>query len=122
VLAEHQWFIAQPPEQAQIHVWGEHHEGLASSSLAPREAARPVPSGWQLSGHYSFSSRCDYPQLAIIGAFLAEKGDPRSIAYPWCRSPRPKIADDWQVLGFLGTGSRSLVLHDARSRWRPTAG
>jgi 3-hydroxy-9,10-secoandrosta-1,3,5(10)-triene-9,17-dione monooxygenase len=80
VLAEHQWIIAQYPEQAQIDVWGEDPLAVASSSLAPREAARPVPGGWRLSGHYPFSSGCDYAQWAIIGAFLSEKGDPRSIA------------------------------------------
>src|SRR6516165_8120338 len=40
VLAEHQWIIAQYPEEAQIDVWGEDPEAVASSSLAPREAAR----------------------------------------------------------------------------------
>ena len=62
VLAEHQWIIAQYPEQAQIDVWGDDPEAVASSSLAPREAARPVPGGWRLSGHYPFSSGCDYAQ------------------------------------------------------------
>ena len=73
VLAEHQWIIAQYPEQAQIDVWGEDPLAVASSSLAPREAARPMPGGWRLSGHYPFSSGCDYAQWAIIGALLSEK-------------------------------------------------
>src|SRR5262249_21176444 len=34
VLAEHQWIIAQYPEQAQIDVWGDNPEAVASSSLA----------------------------------------------------------------------------------------
>jgi Acyl-CoA dehydrogenase, C-terminal domain/Acyl-CoA dehydrogenase, N-terminal domain len=60
VLAEHQWIIAQYPEAAQIDVWGEDPLAVAASSLAPREAARRVPGGWRLSGHYPFSSGCDY--------------------------------------------------------------
>jgi hypothetical protein len=47
VLAEHQWIIAQYPEAAQIDVWGEDPLAVASSSLAPREAARRVPGGWR---------------------------------------------------------------------------
>jgi hypothetical protein len=43
VLAEHQWIIAQYPEHAQIDVWGDDPEAVASCSLAPREAARRVP-------------------------------------------------------------------------------
>ena len=112
VLAEHQWIIAQYPEQAQIDVWGDDPEAVAASSLAPREAARRVPGGWRLSGYYPFSSGCDYAQWAIIGAFLGEKGDPRHIAYLLVPLAEAEIVDDWQVLGLLGTGSKSLVLHD----------
>jgi 3-hydroxy-9,10-secoandrosta-1,3,5(10)-triene-9,17-dione monooxygenase len=112
VLAEHQWIIAQYPEAAQIDVWGDDPEAVASSSLAPRAAVRHVPGGWRLSGHYPFSSGCDYAQWAIIGAFLGEKGDPRSIAYLLVPLDEVEIADDWQVLGLLGTGSKSLVLRD----------
>jgi 3-hydroxy-9,10-secoandrosta-1,3,5(10)-triene-9,17-dione monooxygenase len=112
VLAEHQWIIAQYPEQAQIDVWGENPEAVAASSLAPREAALPAPGGWRLSGNYPFSSGCDYAQWAIVGAFLGEKGDPRHIAYLLVRLAEIEVVDDWQVLGLAGTGSKSLVLHD----------
>jgi 3-hydroxy-9,10-secoandrosta-1,3,5(10)-triene-9,17-dione monooxygenase len=112
VLAEHQWIIAQYPEAAQIDVWGEDPEALASSSLAPRAAAKRVAGGWRLSGRYSFSSGCDYAQWAIIGTFLGEKGDPRHIAYLLEPLSEAEIVDDWQTLGLLGTGSKSLVLDD----------
>jgi alkylation response protein AidB-like acyl-CoA dehydrogenase len=112
VLAEHQWIIAQYPEQAQIDVWRDDPEAVASSSLAPREAARPVPGGWRLSGNHPFSSGCDYAQWAIIGAFLGEKGDPRHIAYLLVPLAEVEIVDDWHVLGLAGTGSKSLALHD----------
>src|SRR5499427_7136411 len=112
VLAEHQWIIAQYPEQAQIDVWGDDPEAVASSSLAPRAAAKPVPGGWRLSGRYTFSSGCDFAQWAIIGAFLGEAGDPRRVAYLLVPLTEIEIVDDWQVLGLLGTGSKSLVLRD----------
>jgi alkylation response protein AidB-like acyl-CoA dehydrogenase len=112
VLAEHQWIIAQYPEQAQIDVWGDDPETVASSSLAPRAAAKPVAGGWRLSGRYTFSSGCDYAKWAIIGAFLGQAGDPRSVAYLLVPLSEVEIVDDWQVLGLLGTGSKSLVLDD----------
>jgi alkylation response protein AidB-like acyl-CoA dehydrogenase len=112
VLAEHQWIIAQYPEQAQIDVWGDDPLAVASSSLAPRAPARRVPGGWRLSGRYTFSSGCDFAQWAILGAFLGEAGDPRSIAYLLAPLAEVEIVDDWQVLGLAGTGSKSLVLHD----------
>src|SRR5438552_9336399 len=112
VLAEHQWIIAQYPEEAQIDVWGDDPEAVASSSLAPRAAARGVAGGWRLSGRYSFSSGCDYAQWAILGAFLGEMGDPSSIAYLLVPLAEVEVVDDWQTLGLAGTGSKSLVLHD----------
>jgi len=112
VLAEHQWIVAQYPEEAQIDVWGDDPEAVASSSLAPRAAARGVSGGWRLSGRYSFSSGCDYAQWAILGAFLGEMGDPRHIAYLLVPLAEIEIVDDWQVLGLAGTGSKSLALHD----------
>jgi alkylation response protein AidB-like acyl-CoA dehydrogenase len=99
VLAEHQWIIAQYPEQAQIDVWDDDPEAVASSSLAPRAAAKPVAGGWRLSGRYPFSSGCDYAQWAILGAFLGEVGDPRHIAYLLAPLAEIEIIDDWQVLG-----------------------
>jgi 3-hydroxy-9,10-secoandrosta-1,3,5(10)-triene-9,17-dione monooxygenase len=112
VLAEHQWIIAQYPEEAQIDVWGDDPKAVASSSLAPRAAARRVAGGWRLSGRFPFSSGCDYAQWAILGAFLGEMGDPRRIAYLLAPLAEVGIVDDWQVLGLAGTGSKSLVVHD----------
>lgn len=112
VLAEHQWIVAQYPEQAQIDVWGDDPSAVASSSLAPRAAARPVDGGWRLSGKFPFSSGCDYAQWGILGAFLGEVGDPRHIAYLLVPLAEVEIVDDWQVLGLAGTGSKSLVLRD----------
>jgi alkylation response protein AidB-like acyl-CoA dehydrogenase len=112
VLAEHQWIIAQYPEQAQIDVWGSDPEAVASSSLAPRAAAKRVTAGWRLSGRYPFSSGCDHAQWAIIGAFLGQMGDPHSHAYLLVPLAEIDIDDDWRVLGLLGTGSKSLILRD----------
>ncbi|MGH7047118.1 MAG: acyl-CoA dehydrogenase family protein [Stellaceae bacterium] len=112
VLAEHQWIIAQYPEEAQIDVWGRDPLAVASSSLAPRAAAKRVPGGWRLAGRYPFSSGCDWAQWAILGAFLGEMGDARTIAYLLAPLAEIEIVDDWQTLGLAGTGSKLLVLDD----------
>src|SRR6201982_2194316 len=93
VLAEHQWIIAQYPEQAQVDVWGADAQAVASSSLAPRAAAKRVAGGWRLSGRYPFSSGCDYAQWAILGTFLGEVGDSRHIAYLLVPLAAVEIAD-----------------------------
>jgi alkylation response protein AidB-like acyl-CoA dehydrogenase len=112
VLAEHQWIIAQYPEKAQVEVWGDNPLAVASSSLAPRAAAKKVTGGWRISGKFPFSSGCDYAQWAILGAFLGAQGDPHGVAYLLVPISEIEIVDDWQVLGLAGTGSKSLVLKD----------
>ena len=105
-------FISQYPEQAQIDVWGENPNAVASSSLAPRAAAKKVDGGWRISGKFPFSSGCDYAQWGILGVFLGELGDAGSVAYVLVPLSEVEIRDDWQVLGLTGTGSKSLVLSD----------
>jgi 3-hydroxy-9,10-secoandrosta-1,3,5(10)-triene-9,17-dione monooxygenase len=112
VLGEHQWIIASYPLQAQIDVWGDDPLAMASSSLAPRAVATRVAGGWRLSGQYSFSSGSCHAAWAIVGAFLGNAGDPRSIGYLLVPFTEIEIIDDWHVLGAAGTGSRSLRLRD----------
>ena len=112
VLAEHQWIIAQYPEQAQFDVWADNPLAVASSSLAPRAPAKKVAGGWRVSGKFPFSSGCDYAQWAILGVFLGAPGDPSGVAYLLVPLADVEIVDDWHVLGLTGTGSKSLVLHD----------
>ncbi len=109
VLGEHQWIIACMPEQAQADVWGGDGLAVASSSLAPRETAVAVEGGWRLSGRFPFSSGCLNAQWAILGARCPDQGGTR---YLLVKLNEVEIADDWDVLGLRGTGSRSLVLND----------
>jgi 3-hydroxy-9,10-secoandrosta-1,3,5(10)-triene-9,17-dione monooxygenase len=119
VLAEHQWIIAQYPEQAQIDVWGDDPEAVALCSLAPREAARRVP-GLAVERALPVLQRLRLCAMGDHRHLLREKGDPRSIAYLLVPLVEVEIVDDWQVLGLLGTGSKSLVLpHGQASDSRP---
>jgi 3-hydroxy-9,10-secoandrosta-1,3,5(10)-triene-9,17-dione monooxygenase len=112
VLGEHQWLLASFPLQAQIDVWGDDPQALASSSLAPRTVAKRVTGGWRLNGQYPFSSGSTHARWAIIGAFLDPDRDPDSVGYLLVPFTEIEIIDDWHVLGLAGTGSRSLLLRD----------
>jgi len=112
VLGEHQWIIACYPEQAQIDVWGETPDALASSSLAPRETARRVHGGWVLSGRFPFSSGSSHAQWAIIGARCEDAAGAAPTRYLLVPMRDIEIVDDWHVLGLRGTGSRTLHLRD----------
>ena len=112
VLGEHQWIIASMPEQAQIDVWGDNPQAVASSSLAPRETARPVDGGWLLSGRFPFSSGCRHAQWAIIGAKAEDPSGGKPTRYMLVPMGQIEIVDDWHVLGLRGTGSCSLQVND----------
>ncbi len=112
VLGEHQWIIACMAEQAQIDVWGDTPDALASSSLAPREVARRVAGGWRLSGRFPFSSGCRHADWAILGAQAEDAAGNRQIRYLLVPMTQIEIVDDWHVLGLRGTGSCSLLVPD----------
>jgi alkylation response protein AidB-like acyl-CoA dehydrogenase len=113
VLGEHQWLLASYPLQAQIDVWGDDPQAMASSSLAPRATAERSAGGWRLSGQYSFSSGSTHARWTIVGAFLGKPGDPAGIGYLLVPFSDIEIIDDWHTLGLAGTGSRSLRIRDA---------
>jgi alkylation response protein AidB-like acyl-CoA dehydrogenase len=112
VLAEHQWIIACMTDQAQIDVWGDNPEAVASSSLAPREAAKRTTGGWRLSGRFPFSSGCRHAQWAIIGARAEDAAGNFPTRYLLVPIQHVEIIDDWHVLGLRGTGSCSLQIDD----------
>jgi 3-hydroxy-9,10-secoandrosta-1,3,5(10)-triene-9,17-dione monooxygenase len=112
VLGEHQWIIACLPERGQIDIWGDDPLAVASSSLAPRETAKPATGGWRLSGRYPFSSGCLNAQWAVIGARAEDAAGNTPTRYMLVPMAEIEIEDDWRVLGLRGTGSRTLILRD----------
>jgi 3-hydroxy-9,10-secoandrosta-1,3,5(10)-triene-9,17-dione monooxygenase len=113
VLGEHQWIIGCLPEKGQEDVWGDTPVAVASSSLAPRETARPAAGGWRLNGSFPFSSGCLYAQWAIIGARAEDAAGNRPTRYMLVPMSEIEIIDDWHVLGLRGTASRTLVIRDS---------
>ena len=112
VLGEHQWIIACMNEQAQVDVWGDTPEAVASSSLAPRVTALRTTGGWRLSGTFPFSSGCRNAQWAILGARAEDAAGNTPTRYFLVPIPEVEIVDDWHVLGLRGTGSCSLRVRD----------
>jgi alkylation response protein AidB-like acyl-CoA dehydrogenase len=113
VLAEHNWMIANFPEEVQREVWGADPHAVASSSFAPRGTCARVPGGYRLSGEWPFSSGCDHAQWAFVGAFVDGPGagrHSRTFLVPMCDI---EIVDDWRVLGLAATGSKTLRLREA---------
>jgi 3-hydroxy-9,10-secoandrosta-1,3,5(10)-triene-9,17-dione monooxygenase len=109
VLSAHAAMIANFSERAQVEIWGRDPQALASSSLFDMGRYRRVDGGYAVSGHWRYSSGCDYCAYLVAGA---EPDNYDGGPDPRLRFLLPitgmEIIDDWQVMGLAGTGSKSL--------------
>jgi 3-hydroxy-9,10-secoandrosta-1,3,5(10)-triene-9,17-dione monooxygenase len=107
VLSAHAAMIANFPERAQQEVWGRDPQALASSSLFDMGRYRRVDGGYIVSGHWRYSSGCDYCAWLVGGAEPepGNEGSRRRFLLPIAGM---EIIDDWHVMGLAGTGSKSL--------------
>ncbi len=104
----HNWWVGHFPLQAQEEFFANGPDVLASSALNPtRGTAEPVPGGFRVSGHWSFSSGCDAASWAMLAVPLPN-------GHIWALLPRAdySILDTWFTSGMRGTGSKDIVVKD----------
>jgi len=102
----HNWQVGLFPIEAQEEYWATGDDQLCSTaSFAPRSQMEPVEGGYRLSGHWKFSSGCDFANWFVILK-------PSPTCLDWMLVPRSDVAieDDWFVAGLCGTGSKDLIL------------
>ena len=105
IWAAHNWAAGMFPEKAQKEYWAESVDVLSSTSLNPSHAqVTPVKGGYQLSGHWDFSSGCDSASWAMLAGMAPE-------GLLWLLVPQADytIKDTWFVSGLRGTGSKDIV-------------
>lgn len=115
VVGGHPYELALFPDQAQRDVWGKDDNVLASSSYQPVGRVERVPDGFMLSGHWGFSSGCDYCDWVLLGALVppeAPGGPPEMRTFLLPRTDY-SIVDAWHVFGLQGTGSQDIVVERA---------
>jgi alkylation response protein AidB-like acyl-CoA dehydrogenase len=84
-------------------------------SYAPAGTAVAVKGGVRLSGRWAFASGCDGAQWALCSTVLppdaeGQKPGPAFLLLP---AQDYTIEDSWDVVGLVGTGSKTLVNADA---------
>lgn len=110
VLGVHPWHVALFPEAAQDDVFGADPDTVVCSAYAPMGRLEAVPGGYELSGHWSFSSGSDHARWALLGALL-----PGGQEYVTALVPREdfRVIDVWDVVGLRGTGSNDVLVERA---------
>ena len=113
VLGVHPWHVALFDEEAQDEVFATDPDTVVSSSYAPVGRLTPVDGGFELSGHWSFSSGCDFAGWALLGALAVTEGGDEE--YLTVLVPRAdlRVVDVWDVVGLRGTGSNDIVVRRA---------
>jgi 3-hydroxy-9,10-secoandrosta-1,3,5(10)-triene-9,17-dione monooxygenase len=115
VLGVHPWLLGLMADRAAQDVWGESEDTRMCSSLIPVGRAKAVTDGFELEGHWRFSSGCHHAQWAILGGIVSYEvsgaPDVRVFLVP---SSDYGIKDDaWYVGGLNGTGSEDIIVEKA---------
>jgi resorcinol 4-hydroxylase (FADH2) len=110
IYAEHPYFAALFPDEAQHELWDADPDALICASLIPQgNRVAAVAGGYRLSGRWSFASGVHHAHWAILGEIVAGSGEHCFFLVP---SASFRIDDDWHTVGMAGTGSASVVLDD----------
>jgi alkylation response protein AidB-like acyl-CoA dehydrogenase len=102
----------------QEEIWGADPDTWVSSSYAPDGGrARPVDGGFQVGGHWRFSSGADQCDWVWLGGVVTDQNgevtkpvEIRHFVLP--RSDYEIVEDSWDVVGLRGTGSKDIVVGD----------
>jgi 3-hydroxy-9,10-secoandrosta-1,3,5(10)-triene-9,17-dione monooxygenase len=73
VLGVGSWHVALFDERAQREVWTDEPNALICSSYAPVGSLVAVEGGYELTGHWRFSSGSAYSSWALLGATVVAK-------------------------------------------------
>lgn len=111
VLADNILKLASYSEQAQEDVWGKDATAKLSNCVTPVGKGRPVDGGVIWSGRHTFSSGVDHAQW-VMAAGTIDHGDRKQACSVLVPKSDITILDDWNVIGLVGTGSKTFVIEE----------
>jgi len=102
---------ARMPDEPAQQIWGTKRGIMTNGPPAGDALAVPVEGGYQLSGHWNFSSGSSHSTwLAARSPVKGVSGEPRMFLVP---KADVTMIDTWQVNGLRGTASYGFVIDDA---------
>ncbi|WP_297491750.1 acyl-CoA dehydrogenase family protein [Acidocella sp.] len=107
------WTVGVMSNALREEVWGKDANARVCTVQAPRGQARKVPGGYRLSGKWAFASGCLHAQWTTLGGVvLGDDGTMQGVNVFVVPMQDLQIHVDWDVGGFRGTGSNTLILKD----------
>ena len=114
VVGVHPWELALQDRRVQEEVWADDPDTWVASPYSPGGTATPVDGGYQVTGHWKFSSGTDLCDWIVLGAIVKnDEGDmigALHIMLP--RGDYEIVEGSWDVMGLEGTGSKDIVVTD----------
>jgi 3-hydroxy-9,10-secoandrosta-1,3,5(10)-triene-9,17-dione monooxygenase len=107
---EHNWLLAQFPEQAQDEIFADFPYIIAPGTNAPPGTAVPAPGGYRVSGRWRWGTGVTHADWAIVSAVTP--GGPPGGSHCIVPIADVVILDTWRMDGMIGTGSNDIVLDD----------
>lgn len=112
IFNDHAQKVSTFAPEAQDEVWADNHDARIGASFDPVGKARPTSGGVIYSGRHGFSSGLDHVDWLLCGGQLLADGKPPVRCFFLLRKSDVAVIDDWDVMGFAGTGSKSFEAQD----------
>lgn len=110
--AEHNWFVAQLPEQTQAAIWGRFPYVIAASCAAPPGVATPVPGGYRVSGRWKWGTGSMHADWMMLQALEQRQGEPPVGRMMMIPAAQTQVIDTWHMAGMAATGSNDIAVDD----------
>jgi 3-hydroxy-9,10-secoandrosta-1,3,5(10)-triene-9,17-dione monooxygenase len=114
VLGVGAWHVALFDERAQRDVWSDDPDALICSSYAPTGRLVAVDGGYELTGHWRFSSGSAHSSWALLGAMVvAKNAQPVDVVTVLVPRDNYRLENVWDAVGLRGTGSNDVHVERA---------
>ena len=110
--AEHNWLIAQMPEEIQAEVWGMTPYVIAPSCASPPGTATPVEGGYRLKGRWKWGTVVMHADWLLLNAMVSQKDGPPVMQMMLLPAAKASVIDTWHMAGMAATGSNDIVVDD----------
>jgi alkylation response protein AidB-like acyl-CoA dehydrogenase len=106
---EHNWQFSSFCDEAQEELFGERPFVLAPGSVNPNAGqAVPRDGGYELSGHWKFSTGIVHAEWVLLNAGVVSEDAPMPRKF-LVRPDQVEVVDTWHVDGMVATGSHDIV-------------
>jgi len=112
IVGPHSAYIGRFPVEAQEEVWADSKGAiLAGATVARGGTIRRDGDGLRIDGQFGFASGVDHAPWGFVIGTVEDDGEAVT-----CLIPRSdfEIADTWHVSGMRGTGTKDMVVKDAK--------